>query len=255
MSASSTSVIDVQSKHVTVRSFLDSPIEPAMLQSILQGARRSPTSSNMQAYSILVIRDPETKKELAKLAGNQKHIESCPVFLVFCADLNRLGHACEMHGVQMQNNLETFLISTIDAALVGMSTQTAAESHGLGGVMIGALRNHPQKVAELLGLPKGVYGVFGMCLGWPDPEKIPAQKPRLPETLVIHEEKYSNQDPVELLSQHDNELRKHYEDLGHNLDIAAWSGVISRNLSRPARPQNIDIFEGMGFHICHKPHE
>ena len=48
-----------------------------------------------------------------------------------------------------------------------MSAYLAAESIGLKGLMIGAVRNDTLKTAEILGLPKRVYCVFGMCLGWP----------------------------------------------------------------------------------------
>ncbi|MCF6239308.1 MAG: nitroreductase family protein, partial [Candidatus Marinimicrobia bacterium] len=83
-------VIEIQKRHVTIRSFTDEAISDELLRSILEAGRRAPTSSNMQAYSILTIKDPQIKKKLAVLAGNQKYVETCPVFLAFCADLNRL---------------------------------------------------------------------------------------------------------------------------------------------------------------------
>jgi len=243
------SVLRTQLQHVTIRSFLDKPISDELLQTILEAGRRAPTSSNMQAYSILVIRNPETKQQLSILAGNQKHVESCPVFLAFCADLHRLEVACAKHDVEMTNNLETFQIATIDASLVGMSVQTGVESAGLGAVMIGAMRNDPQAVAELLGLPPKVYVVFGMCVGWPNVADIPAQKPRLSEPLVIHPEKYNDEIQGEGIDLYDQELSAYYESLKRNLHPAAWSGVIARNLSKPLRPQLKHALTQMGFNV------
>lgn len=242
-----TSTLDVQNNHVTVRSFTEKDVSEAMLTQILAAARRAPTSSNMQAYSVIVVKDKDVKQELSVLAGNQQHVASCPVFLAFCADLNRLKFACDLHDVEMTNNLETFLISTIDASLVGMSVQTGAESLGLGAVMIGAMRNHPQEVAAILGLPQGVYVTFGMCLGWPD--EIPPQKPRLPATLVIHREKYDTTDPTAKIEAHNSELAKHYVSLGKNLNPAAWSGVLARSLSRPLRSDLLTTLRNMGFRL------
>ncbi len=239
----------LQNRHVTIRSFTSQGITDEMLTQILEAARRSPTSSNMQAYSIVVVKNPDVKRELAVLAGNQKHVESCPAFLAFCADLHRLNSACELHDVEMTNNLETFIISTIDASLVGMSVQTGAESMGLGAVMIGAMRNHPGEVAKLLGLPENVYVSFGMCLGWPARDQIPPQKPRLPSNLVIHQEKYDSADPQPRIESHNRELARHYVSLGKNQHVAAWSGVIARNLSRPLRPDLLATLEEMGFNI------
>ncbi|NQV40732.1 MAG: NADPH-dependent oxidoreductase [Candidatus Marinimicrobia bacterium] len=247
------STLNVQSQHVTIRSFTNEDIPEKVLSNILEAGRRAPTSSNMQAYSVIVVKDPAVKKELAVLAGNQKQIETCPVFLAFCADLHRLNKVCELHDVEMTNNLETFLVSTIDASLVGMSVQTGAESMGLGAVMIGAMRNHPGDVARLLGLPPHVYVTYGMCLGWPVKQNIPPQKPRLPKDIVIHNEQYNQTDPTDKIKSHDDELAQHYLALGKNLHSAAWSGVIARSLSGTMRPENLNILTGLGFNICQKP--
>ncbi|MEM7028747.1 MAG: NADPH-dependent oxidoreductase [Chloroflexota bacterium] len=243
----STPVTDVQNSHVTIRSFTDKPIPDDMVQTLLDAGRRAPTSSNMQTYSIMVVRNPETKKQLAVLAGGQKHIEVCPVFMAFCADIRRLAVACEMHGETHAKTLESSMVSTVDAALVGMSVQTAAESFGLGAVMIGGMRNHPRQVADLLGFPPGVFVVYGMCLGWPDEANIPAQKPRLPESLVVHYEKYDDSDPVERIRQYDQELAQHYDAQNRNLDQAAWTGVLAKQLNAPRRPDLRTTLEGMGF--------
>ena len=77
----------------------------------------------MQSYSIVVVRNAETKKKLAVLAGNQQHIAACDVFLAFCADVRRLEIASEMHGKVMVKSLETLLVPTVDAALVVMTTR------------------------------------------------------------------------------------------------------------------------------------
>ncbi len=246
----SSPTLEVLNSHVTIRSFTHEPIANEMVDQIIKSSRRAPTSSNMQAYSIIIVKDPEVKQQLAVLAGGQKYVASCPVFLAFCADLHRLEVACEMHALTMTNNLETFLISTIDASLVGMTAMTAAESLGLGVVMIGAMRNHPESVAKLLGLPRGVYVTFGMCLGWPENEKIPPQKPRLPEALVVHKEKYDQSNLPDQITQYDIDLARHYASLNKNLQEAAWSGPISRNLNGPMRSANLGILKKMGFDIC-----
>lgn len=243
----SSPVTEIQHKHVTIRAFTSEPVTDDLVRALINAGRRAPTSSNLQAYSVLVVRNPEVKKQLAVIAGNQSHVETCPVFLAFCADLNRLETVCAMHGVTLAKNLEMTLIATVDAALVGMSVQTAAESFGLGAVMIGAMRNQPRQAADLLGLPPGVFVVFGMCLGWPEVEKIPAQKPRLPENLVVHYERYHTADPREQIAQYDESMAAHYNAQARNLDPAAWSGPIARQLGQPRRPDLRAHLEQMGF--------
>ena len=82
--------IDVMSNHVSVRRFTDEPLSDEMLDVIVETARRAPTSSNWQTYSIVVVRDQAKKEQLAELAGGQGHIASSQAFLAFCADLHRL---------------------------------------------------------------------------------------------------------------------------------------------------------------------
>lgn len=240
-------VLDTLNKHVSIRRYTDEPIRESVLLAVLNAARRSPTSSNVQAYSFVVVRNPETKKQLAVLAGHQKHVEQCPVFVAVCADITRLRRAAEMHGTTLARNTENTLVAVVDAALAGMSLATAAESLGMGTVMIGGMRNHPAEVAALLGLPEGVFVVFGMCLGYYEAAERPAQKPRLPEALMIHYERYQTADTTRQLMAHDAELAAHYRSEGRETPDAAWTQVIAEKFSRPQRPHLRDILEKLGF--------
>jgi hypothetical protein len=130
----------------SIRKYSDRPVTDAELRAILDAAVRAPTSSNFQAYSIVVVRDQALKEQISVPAGNQKHIITCPVFLAFCADISRIETALKRNGKDLEdNNLEVGLVSSVDAALVGMAAYIAAESLGIQGVMIGAVRNDPEK--------------------------------------------------------------------------------------------------------------
>ena len=240
-----TIVTRLQKSHVTIRKFSDRPVPDTLLRDILNTARRAPTSSNRQTYSIVVVRDLEKRKKLAVLAGNQQHIVQCQAFVAFCADISRVKLACEMHGVEMVNSLELSLVSSVDAALVGMTANTAVESFGLGCVMIGGMRNHPKAAAELLGLPDGAYVVYGMSIGWPDPDSIPAQKPRMAEEAIIHYEQYDGSKAREHLEQYNYDLAAHYGDKNQHPD--AFTGPIARQLSNPRRPHLRSELEDLGF--------
>ncbi len=231
--------------HVSIRRYTTARIPEAMLQSILDAARRSPTSSNLQAYSIVVIRDDATKAKLATLAGNQRQVAECPVFLAICADIHRLQRAAALHGKAVAVNLELSMVATIDAALVGMSAATAAESFGLGTVMIGGIRNHPQDVAEVLELPNGVFVVFGLCMGWPAEQ--PPQKPRLPHEVVIHEERYHAAGIDKALKAYDAALAEHYRAQGRNTPDAAWTDIIADRFETPRREFLREVLEKRGF--------
>ena len=177
--------------HRSIRKFKKDAIPDELLNDILNGSRQASTSSNLQAYSIIIIKDQSKKDKLAELSGNQPWVSWCPVFLVICPDLHRLEKVAKRQGYDSNDKyIETFIVATVDATLVAQNILTAAESYGLGGVMIGGIRNNPAEVSELLGLPDKVYPLMGMCLGYPDQK--PMVKPRFQPEIVIHQEQYDD---------------------------------------------------------------
>jgi FMN reductase (NADPH) len=179
----------VQLAHRSVRKFTTGPVPEPLLTLILAAAQSAPTSSNLNAYSVLVVRDPEVKRELARLAGDQSQVAQCPVFLLFAPDIHRLNTICNLAGAPPpESNVELLLLAAVDAALAGMNAMTAAEAAGLGAVMIGGVRNSPAEISALLELPAGVIPLFGMCIGFPaEPGAVRA---RPAPAGMIHQEKY-----------------------------------------------------------------
>jgi hypothetical protein len=138
------------------------------------------------------VTDPAKKKVLAEIANNQKHIEQCPLFLVFLADVSRLDRLAAAKGMTFEGlpYVETFLVAAIDAALAAQNAVIAAESLGLSTVYIGAMRNDVERVAQILELPKGAAGVFGLCVGYADPNTANEVKPRLQQEAILHIDRY-----------------------------------------------------------------
>ncbi len=184
--------IDLMLSHRSVRGYKPDPLPNGALEAIVAAAQSAATSSNLQAWSVIAVTDPAAKAECAALAGGQKHIEECPVFLLFVADLARLNRVADRAGLPHAGNdsLEMFLVASIDAALAAQNAVIAAESLGLSTVYIGAMRNKPEAVASLFGLPQGAAVVFGLCLGSAAEGKGGAIKPRLPQEAVLHRGRY-----------------------------------------------------------------
>ena len=124
----------------------------------------------MQLWSAIAVSDPAKKKVLAEIAGGQKHIEQCPLYIAWVADLSRNERLSEAEKANFESlpYLETFMVACIDAALAAQNAVVAAQSLGLRTVYIGAMRNDPARVAELLGLPPRAFVVFGLCVGYAD---------------------------------------------------------------------------------------
>lgn len=199
-------ILALLKSHRSIRKYKPEPIPDNLLENILTSARQAPTSSNIQAYSIIVVKDKEKKSKLARYCGDQPWVASCPVFLAVCPDLYRLDQMCRMRNYKINDRyIETFLLAVVDSALVAQNILVAAEGSGLGVCMIGGIRNNPDDVCKLLKIPEKVFPLMGICLGWPDQE--PMIKPRLPEPAVVHREEYDHSGFGRLIAEYDSLIK------------------------------------------------
>lgn len=185
--------LDLILAHRSHRNFLPEKLPEGALETIVAAAQSASTSSNLQVWSVVAIEDEARKTRLSDLAGGQKHIRDCPLFLVWLCDLARLENLGRERGrdAAALPYLEIFMTGIVDAALAAQNAVTALESLGLGCCYIGAMRNKPEEVARELNLPKHVFAVFGMAIGVPDPAANAAVKPRLGQAAVLHREQYA----------------------------------------------------------------
>jgi FMN reductase [NAD(P)H] len=183
-------VVETMMAHRSIRNYSNQPVSNEDLDTIIRSTQAAPSWVNGQHVTIISIQDPERRKKMAELAGNQKHIFEAPVFLVFCADFHRIKVACEMEGLEFKAavNPDLLLVGTVDVGIALGNAITAAESLGLGTVPIGGIRRSPLEYIELLNLPEYVIPVSGLCIGFPS--EIPDLVPRLPKEAIFHEEKY-----------------------------------------------------------------
>ncbi|MCK9923826.1 nitroreductase family protein [Frankia sp. AgPm24] len=162
-------VLRVQLAHRSVRSFGPRDVSEDELAALVTAAQSASTSSNLQVWSVIAVRDPERKARLATLAGNQQFIARAPLFLVWIADLSRVHRLAERAGTQVASvdYLETTIVGFVDTALAAQNAVIAAESLGLGTVFVGAVRNRPEEIAYDQRL--SAYNTrFGLDGAWSD---------------------------------------------------------------------------------------
>ncbi len=219
-------VLRRQLAHCSVRAYLPRALPKGTLETLVAAAQSAPSSSNLQAWSVIAIEDAARKSRLSQVAGGQAHIEQAPLFLAWIADLSRLQRAAAAQGRTLEacEYLETFVVAAIDAALAAQNAAVAAESMGLGTVFIGALRNDPERVAAELGLPPQAMAMFGLCVGYADPAKPAAVKPRLPQGVVLFRERYAPKDESEQLQRYDETLAAFSRSQG--LGDITWTGRV-----------------------------
>ncbi len=240
------SVLDLLKSHRSIRQFTDQAITPELLNELFLAGQAAATSSFLQGSTIIRVTDHSNREKIAELAGGQGYVASAAEFLVFCADLKRAGNYCKEYDMPFEGNYtEHFIIATVDVALMAQSLATAAESEGLGICYIGGIRNNPGPVSALLELPRGVYPVFGLCLGYPD--QNPEIKPRLPLSVVVKQDKYNEEGDKEAITKYDEGIREYYRTRtggGHGI---SWSEQVANLLSEKSRPHMKGFLADQGF--------
>jgi nitroreductase len=209
-------VLETILNHRSVRGFLPKALPSGTLELLIAAAQSASTSSNLQVWSVVAVQETERKSRLAELAGKQQFIRDAPLLLVWLADLARLDGIAADRQLQAEGTqyLEAFILGIVDAALAAQNALVAAESLGLGGVYVGAMRNLPEQVGAELALPPNVFAVFGMAIGWPDPAKETGVKPRLPQDVVLHREQYDPDQKRSLIERYNATARDFMREQG-----------------------------------------
>jgi FMN reductase (NADPH) len=126
---------------------------------------------------------------------------------------------------------------------------------GLGFCYIGAIRNKPREVIQLLKLPHLTFPVVGMTLGWP--LKAPMIRPRLPLEAVLHWDAYDPKNEGEYLKKYDQEMIE--TGIYHNRQVKAddpvpteqygWREHSARRAAQVVRPHLREVLLEMGFEL------
>jgi len=241
----------------SIRKFSKKNIPKELLTLLITAAQSAPSKSNLQQYSILVIQNKSIKKEISNLIGNTKWALTAPVFLLFLADIRRNIKITNHKGYNHKNNnVDTFMNGVIDAALSMQSMICASESIGLGVCPISMIRNIIEEVKTLCKLPKGVFPIAGLAIGWPDEKS--AVSLRLPQDIVTHLNTYNEKNLIDKINEYDErvfkvapieESKQRHVDIYGVAKKGTWSENISRQLSVTERKDFKKWLNSNGFNL------
>lgn len=177
--------------HRSVRSFKDESVSDEILDSILHAGVCASNTGNMQLYSVIVTRDAAIKKKMAPFHFNQPMVNSAPVLLTVCFDINRFYKWCRINQTSTDfNNLLWLLTGCVDVSIFTQNVCLAAENFGLGICYLGTVLYNAKEIGEVLRLPIGVIPMTSVVLGYPS--VIPEKTDRLPLSGIVHYEQYQD---------------------------------------------------------------
>src|SRR5580704_7533320 len=79
------------------RRYTEQSVPDSLLDALLAAAQSAPTKSDLQQYSVVVMRDRARIKQIADWIATMDWIALAPVFLVWCGDMRRGQRLCALH--------------------------------------------------------------------------------------------------------------------------------------------------------------
>ncbi len=167
-------VLSLLKSRRSIRVYQEKPLPQDLLLKILEAGRWAPTGANLQPWHFIVVQDPETRKEIGKIARfffiKSSHVEKAPVLIALGFDTKKGRYG------------------RYDVTLAGGNMMTMAQSLGIGTCWIGAFDEG--RLKEILSIPEYIEIVGLITLGYPDEKaEIP---PRVELEKIVHWETWSN---------------------------------------------------------------
>jgi nitroreductase len=201
-------VVNLLMNHKSIRKFSNKSIDREIVNTMIRCGQCAPTSSHFQTYTIIEVQDPEKRSFLSKVAGDQRWVKEAPLVLLFCVDLRRGQKYFENVDAKILGNTEAYTVGVVDTALLMGRILIAAQSLGLGGVVVGGIRNDIEGVWKEFELPEMIAPLFLLCLGYPDED--PGIKPRLPQEEIHKIDLFDDKDQAILINDYNETILKYY---------------------------------------------
>jgi nitroreductase len=172
-------IVDTMLNRKSIRKYTDQVPSEETVATIVRAGQQAPFAYQMG--SLVLSRD------------RQKHPFHAPLFFIVCVDAHRHEQVMARRGWTMvQNDLSLLLFGIQDAALMAENMVIAAESLGLGSCFLGGIPYQAGTFVERFNLPRRVFPLVGLTMGYPAED--PPPRPRYPLEFTLFEDEYPQLD-------------------------------------------------------------
>ena len=195
---------EVVRKRRMVRDFTNEPIDPSLLNRLLDDARRVPTAGFSQGIDFVVLEGLQTEifwkhtmDADVRATFQWPGLLRAPLIVLPIADasayLERYSQPDKAHaGLGSAEDAWPVPYWYIDTGMAGMALLYGVVNAGLGALFFGIFRNESALMAEL-GVPAGKRPIGAIAIGHPTraaesgpKQGSPSRRPRRPLEAVIH---------------------------------------------------------------------
>jgi FMN reductase (NADPH) len=168
-------VIQTILAHKSIRKYSDEIPAEEVVETIVRAGQQAPFAS--QYYSVLLSR---------KVKRNPWH---APLLFTICVDSHKFELIMAKRNWKLVANDLTLLFFGIeDAALMAENMVVAGRSLGLGSCFLGSAMFRADKIAAKYKLPKRVFPLVQLAMGFPAED--PPPRPRYPKEFTLFEDEY-----------------------------------------------------------------
>ena len=249
-------VIQTMLDHKSIRKYTNEMPSDEVIKTIVRAGQQAPFAS--QYYSVLLSRNKE------------RHPYKAPLVFTICVDSHKFELIMARRNWKLLTNDLTLLMFGIqDAALMAENMVIAGRSLGLGSCFLGSALYRAEKIAEEYNLPKRVFPLVQLVMGYPAED--PPPRPRYPLEFTFFEDKYPklDQDTISKAMQKMDKgylAQNYYRNLSAKIplevdreetftyDNYSWTEHICRKWGQwnPDPKQLLEQLEKRGFHITQK---
>lgn len=221
------------------RNYKNTPIEKDKINKIIDVINSSPTSTNSQDFTAIVVTDKALREKISLGLPTQKHIVDAPLFIIFCADMNRIKYIAQKQKQNISiNSLNNFLTAAGDAFIAASFAMNAAIQLGLGTCYIGIVRRSLEIIKQALKLEDYIIPVVGLTVGY-----IESQNEIKPKINHVYFGEYQFNQLQKEVDSYDEQMLKYYDTRSSNQKHNSWSQVCLKPFEKgPEVDESIDKF-------------
>ena len=167
-------VINAMMNRKSVRKYTSQQPTDEVIETVVRAGQQAPFAA--QLYSVLLNR-------------KKRNPFGAPLLFTICVDMHKLELIMARRGWQtVSNNLSMLLFGIQDAAYMAENMVIAAESLGMGSCFLGMTPYNATRIQKRYHLPKRVFPLVELVMGYPAEDFPP--RPRYPLEYTLFEDRY-----------------------------------------------------------------